>query len=99
MGVEQQQGESGRQAERSQATRAALVETARTLFAERGYAGVGTEEIVRAAGGTRGALYHHFDGKLELFAAVYEQVESELVQGIAAAVDTPDAEPLEVLRA
>jgi AcrR family transcriptional regulator len=96
---EGQRGDGGRQAERSQATRAALVETARTLFAEHGYAGVGTEEIVRAAGVTRGALYHHFDGKLELFAAVYEQVESELMQGIAAAVETPDAEPLEVLRA
>ncbi len=99
MSVEEQRGEGGRQAERSQATRAALVETARELFAERGYAGVGTEEIVRAAGVTRGALYHHFDGKLELFAAVYEQVESQLVGSIAAAVDTPEAEPLEVLRA
>src|ERR1700756_2415026 len=87
------------QAERSAATRTALLETARRLFGARGYAAVGTEEIVRAAGVTRGALYHHFDGKLELFAAVYEQVESELVQGIAAAVDTPDAQPLEVLRA
>ena len=89
----------GLQAERSLATRTALLETARALFAERGYAAVGTEEIVRAAGVTRGALYHHFEGKLELFAAVYEQVEAELVQGIADAVDTPDAPPLEVLRA
>jgi len=85
------------QAERSLATRTALLETARRLFAERGYAGVGTEEIVRAAGVTRGALYHHFDGKLELFAAVYEQVEANLVEGIAAAVDAPGAAPLTVL--
>ncbi len=100
MSAEEEDTAGGRgNAERSQATRAALIATARTLFAERGYAGVGTEEIVRAAGVTRGALYHHFDGKLELFAAVYEQVESELVQGIAAAVDTPDVQPLEVLRA
>jgi AcrR family transcriptional regulator len=92
-------GERSLQAERSLATRTALLDTARRLFAERGYAAVGTEEIVRAAGVTRGALYHHFDGKLELFAAVYETVEAELVQGIAAAVDTPDASPVEVLRA
>ncbi|HEY0516289.1 MAG TPA: TetR family transcriptional regulator [Solirubrobacteraceae bacterium] len=74
------------QAERSQATRAALLKTARELFAQRGYAAVGTEEIVRAAGVTRGALYHHFEGKLELFEAVYEQVEEQLMTRIAEAV-------------
>jgi AcrR family transcriptional regulator len=71
------------QAERSQATRAALVAAARKLFAERGYAGVGTEELVRASGVTRGALYHHFEGKAELFGAVFEQIEQELAQRLA----------------
>ena len=66
------------QAERSEGTRAALISAGRELFAERGYAAVGTEEIVRHAGVTRGALYHHFDGKRELLAAVYEQLESEI---------------------
>jgi AcrR family transcriptional regulator len=88
------------QAERSQATRDALVEAARALFAERGYAGVGTEEIVRAAGLTRGALYHHFAGKRELFAAVYERVEKELAERIAAgALDANPQSPLEAMRA
>lgn len=88
------------QAERSEATRAALIDAARDLFAERGYAGVGTEEIVRAAGVTRGALYHHFDGKRELFAAVYERIEIELAQRIATgALESGAAEPLAAMRA
>src|SRR4051812_29963063 len=72
------------QAERSEATQSVLVSTARRLFAERGYAGVGTEELVRAAGVTRGALYHHFDGKADLFGAVFEQIEQELAERLAA---------------
>ena len=86
------------QAERSEATRAALMQAGRRLFAERGYAEVGTEEIVRQAGVTRGALYHHFDGKRELLAAVYEQIESEIAGRLGESV-TPGAGPLETLEA
>ena len=82
-------------AERSEETRALLVATARRLFAARGYAGVGTEEIVRAAGVTRGALYHHFGGKKDLLEAVYCQVEEELTQEIGELVlRQADASPL-----
>lgn len=88
------------QAERSEATRDALIAAARTLFAQRGYAAVGTEEIVRAAGVTRGALYHHFDGKRALFEAVYERVELELAEKIAVgALESGAAAPLEAMRA
>jgi AcrR family transcriptional regulator len=88
------------QAERSEATRAALIEAARPLFAEHGYAGVGTEEIVRAAGVTRGALYHHFDGKKRLFEAVYERIEVELAERIASgALGAGSTAPLEAMRA
>lgn len=88
------------QAERSEATRDALIEAARALFAERGYAAVGTEEIVRAAGVTRGALYHHFGGKRDLFEAVYERIEVELAQRIAdGALGAGAATPLEAMRA
>jgi AcrR family transcriptional regulator len=86
-------------AERSEATRAALMETARAMFAERGYAAVGTEEIVRSAGVTRGALYHHFAGKAELFEAVYEDVERELVSTIADSVMATAEDPLQALHA
>src|SRR5205809_1825121 len=86
------------QSERSATTRAALIAASRKLFAERGYADVGTEEIVRAAGLTRGALYHHFDGKRELFEAVYERIEAEVTERIAADALTGD-DPVEALRA
>jgi len=88
------------QAERSEATRDALIEAARTLFAESGYAAVGTEEIVRAAGVTRGALYHHFGGKRDLFEAVYERIEVELARRIAdGALNAGATAPLEAMRA
>src|SRR3954453_9466 len=88
------------QAERTEATRAALITAARSLFADRGYAGVGTEEIVRNAGVTRGALYHHFEGKRELFEAVYERIEAELAERIAAGALTANASsPMEAMRA
>ena len=70
------------QAERTEATRTALLTAARSLFAERGYAAVPAEEVARAAGVTRGALYHHFRDKKDLFRAVHESLEEELVARI-----------------
>jgi AcrR family transcriptional regulator len=86
-------------AEQSEATRAALLAAARPLFAARGYADVGTEEIVRAAGVTRGALYHHFDGKRELFRAVYEDIERQLVERIAESAISSASDPFAALHA
>ena len=86
-------------AEQSGATRAALVAAARELFAERGYAGVGTEEIVRRARVTRGALYHHFEDKKDLFRAVHEELEAELAQTIGAQLAAGGStDALELLR-
>ena len=88
-----------RQADRSAATRARLVKAARELFAERPYADVGTEEIVRRADVTRGALYHHFADKRDLFRAVHEQLEAELVDAIAKQLaESGSADPAEGLR-
>jgi AcrR family transcriptional regulator len=67
------------QAERRDATRAQLLEAGRRLFAEVGYDDVAAEQIVAEAGVTRGALYHHFDGKAGLFEAVFVEIERELV--------------------
>ena len=73
-------------AEQAAGTRSALIRTARKLFAEQGYAGVGTEEIVARAGVTRGALYYHFDDKKDLFRAVHEELEIDLVASIGARI-------------
>ncbi|MCW2798002.1 TetR/AcrR family transcriptional regulator [Nocardioides sp.] len=78
------------QAGRSAATRAGLVAAARPLFAEHGYAGVGTDQIARAAGVSRGALYHQFADKEDLFLAVFEQVEAELVARLGAGLAAAD---------
>jgi AcrR family transcriptional regulator len=92
-------GTGSRQTERSAATRARLVAAARELFTERPYADVGTEEIVRRAQVTRGALYHHFEDKRDLFRAVHEQLEAELVDSIAKQLaETAVSDPVEALR-
>ncbi|CAN5664040.1 MAG: TetR/AcrR family transcriptional regulator [Ilumatobacteraceae bacterium] len=87
------------QADRSAATRAALIAAARRLFAEHGYADVGTERIVQAAGVTRGALYHQFaGGKVELFVAVLEEVEAELMGRLTDLITTvPSGDVRELL--
>lgn len=59
----------------SSGTRTALIDSARILFTETGYAGTSLDEIVARARVTKGALYHHFGSKLALFEAVFEQVQ------------------------
>ena len=85
------------QADRSAATRAALVAAATRLFATQGYAGTPREDIVRAAGVTRGALYHHYADKADLFRAVFEEMEAEVMARIGAAAIGSD-DPVEQLR-
>jgi AcrR family transcriptional regulator len=88
----------GRREADARATREALVEAALELFAERGYAGVGTEEIVARAKVTRGALYHHFEDKRDLFRAVFERVESDLMARIGQRMKSTD-DPMELMLA
>jgi len=72
-------------AEQSEATTERLIAVARRLFSERGYAHTATEDIVAAAGVTRGALYHHFPGKDALFGAVFLRLHEEIGERIEAA--------------
>ena len=88
------------QAERTQATRDSLIAAARQLFTARGYENVGTEEIVRAAGVTRGALYHQFGDKASLLEAVYERIEAESTERVARIVLGSELHsPLEAMKA
>jgi AcrR family transcriptional regulator len=73
------------QRERAETTRRDLVRSARALFATKGYAGTTLEAVVQASGVTKGALYHHFGGKVELFEAVYEEEQRRLALAVRAA--------------
>jgi AcrR family transcriptional regulator len=86
------------QAERTEATRGRLIATARRLFAEKGFAATSTEEILGEAAVSRGALYHHFASKTDLFQATFESVEDELTaQVLAAATSTGETDPMRIL--
>lgn len=89
-------------AERRAATRRSLLDAARGLFAGKGYAEVTVEEVVRSAGVTRGALYHHFEDKRLLLRAVVEEIEDEvdvLVEGAAKEAYARSGDPLEAMMA
>ena len=79
-------------------TRRDLLQHARKLFAQSGYADSSTDEVVRRAKVTKGALYHHFANKLELYRAVVEDMERELVTEMAQAAG-PVREPQKKLEA
>ena len=84
------------QAERRETTRRALLDAARSLFATEGYAAVGIEEVARRAGVTRGALYHHFRDKRDLFRAVAEGIEAELDRLVEAAARRDGSDPADL---
>ena len=73
---------TGRRAAHVRDTRRALLDTARRLFTRDGFQTTRTEEIVQQAGLTRGALYHHFRDKEDLFRAVHEEVLGEVAPSL-----------------
>jgi AcrR family transcriptional regulator len=88
------------QEERSAATRDALISAARRLWGQRGYAEVGTPEIVTAAGVTRGAMYHQFADKAALFSEVVEAVEQDVMARMATIVaSSGGTSPADAIRA
>jgi AcrR family transcriptional regulator len=79
-----------KKAKQGAATRHALLDAACTLFGEHGYTATSIDDVAHAASVTKGAFYHHYDGKQELFAAVYEQVKREVSERAATAFLEPD---------
>src|ERR1043166_323552 len=73
------------------ATRARLLAAARRLFARRGYPDVSVDEIVEAARVTKGALYHHFRDKQEIFRGVVEQISGAIQERLVTAAARPGA--------
>lgn len=82
--------------ERTQATRHALLEAARALFVEKGYADTSTPEVSAAAGTTRGALYHHFVDKRDLFRHLLLR-EAQAVKADILAASADGLSPLQAL--
>lgn len=78
-------------AAQGRATRDKLIAVARAEFGARGYADTSVDDIVRQARVTKGAFYHHFSGKKELFLRVFENVKKELSR--AAFVTHVDHQP------
>lgn len=62
--------------EEAAVTRATLLRTALTLFSAKGYAATSIEDITQAAKLTRGALYHHFTNKADLYNTLVEEVSA-----------------------
>ncbi|MCG9886119.1 MAG: TetR/AcrR family transcriptional regulator [Cyanobacteria bacterium] len=77
-------------AEQTRRTRRAILDRARYLFATKGYAATGTEEIISELGITRGALYHQFNDKLGVFKAVIVEAYGEITDYIQAKVEPLD---------
>jgi AcrR family transcriptional regulator len=75
--------------EHTEHTRRALIDAATRLFAERGYAETSIDEVAGAARVTRGALYHHFGSKQEIFAAVCDAVDAGVLDRVRAAAAGP----------
>ena len=81
--------------EQSEATAAAVRQTARRLFADHGYAAIGLEQVAAEAGVTRGAVYHHFGSKKDLFVAVLTEAQASVARAVAEAAPGEDWQAIE----
>jgi AcrR family transcriptional regulator len=82
-----------RQADRSAATIRLILDTARELFAAQGYEGTSIDMIAAAAGLTKGACYHHFASKRDLFDRVIDELQASIAAGLTLMAEPPSAPP------
>ena len=82
--------------EEAQATRSRILDTAELVFEERGVSGTSLNEIAKAAGLTRGAIYWHFQNKADLFNAMMERATLPLEQADVAGFKDPDTTPAQI---
>ncbi len=76
-----------RRAQHTEDTRKSLLDAARHEFSAKGYAATSLDDIVRRAGVTKGALYHHFVNKAALLEALYIELEEDAATKVRAAVE------------
>ena len=81
--------ENSKKIEQGKKTNANLVKIARRLFSQKGYSNTSTEEIVQVAGVTRGALYHHFNGKKGLFLAAFDDAQTDIENSLLKILNKP----------
>ncbi|MGJ9421814.1 TetR/AcrR family transcriptional regulator [Aeromicrobium sp. CF3.5] len=79
---------TSRRQDYSSSTKKALIDSATDLFTQHGYAGTSLDEVVAAARVTKGALYHHFASKLDLFESVFLQVQDATTAEVENAIKT-----------
>ena len=81
-----------RRAQYAEMTRAAVLEGARALFAERGFEGTSVDDIAQASQVSKGAVYHHFADKREVFAQLFGDAQEEAMAAVVAAADAVDSD-------
>jgi AcrR family transcriptional regulator len=87
-----------RRVEQGLQTRRTLLDVARELFVERGYEDTSIELVLERAAISRGALYHHFESKRNLYEAVLEDIEARLADGVLEAASRVE-DPLAAMKA
>ncbi|QGK68433.1 TetR family transcriptional regulator [Allosaccharopolyspora coralli] len=86
------EGVKSRRAQYAEMTRAAVLDSARELFVQRGYDTTSVDDIAKSSQVSKGAIYHHFADKKELFAQLLTDVQQQAMRAVTAAAEATDSE-------